>query len=205
MYPGFATVWLIHYQRLWNVIINRLLASVILMQLLMVLSEFRAISLCAKHSDMPTTAIGLQLHGFRSLYWISTVPAIFITLGFKMYCARKFNPAFDFYIPSQDELRAAHVHSQRADNAGNRLEKRFGHPALHQELFTPMVHANMTHLLSEVFQGKIGSAKTKLDEYGGTNVDAHVVAGGIKIAGIAEVSSAYPACVSMTDLNPECA
>ena len=51
-----------------------------------------------------------------------------------------------------------------------------------------MVHANMTHLLPEVFKGKIGSAETKLEEYGGTTVDAHVVAGGIKIAGIEEVS-----------------
>ncbi len=50
-----------------------------------------------------------------------------------------------------------------------------------------MVHANMTGLLSEVYSGKIGDVKTKLEEYGGTKMDARVVAGGIKIAGIEQV------------------
>ncbi|KAJ3557457.1 hypothetical protein NM688_g1463 [Phlebia brevispora] len=152
--------------RLWNVVMNRLLAAVMLMQALMVVT------------------IGLQ-QSLKPWYWVSTVPPLLIVLGFKIYCARAFNPAFNYYIPSQEELRAAQIYSN--DNARNRLEKRFGHPALHQELFTPMVHANMTHLLAEVFKGKIGSAQTKLDEYGGTKIDAHVVAGGIKIAGIEEV------------------
>lgn len=100
---------------------------------------------------------------------------------------RKFLRAFQFYIPTDEELREAHVHSKRADTVGNKLEKRFGHPALHAELFTPMVHASMTHLLSEVYSGKIGDVKTKLDDLGGNKVDARVVAGGIKIAGIDQV------------------
>ena len=82
----------------------------------------------------------------------------------------------------------AQVHSGRADNIGNRLEKRFGHPSMHAELFTPMVHANMTALLPQVFSGKISSTQTKLDEFGGTKMDTQVVAGGIKIAGIEQVS-----------------
>ena len=131
-------------------------------------------------------AIGLRF-GVKSFLWITAIPPIFIVLGFKIYCSRVFNPQFNFYIPTEDELRQAHVHSQRADIAGNRLEKRFGHPALHQELFTPMVHANMTALLTEVYKGKIGNAEAKLKEYGGTKVDAHVVAGGIRIAGIEQV------------------
>lgn len=131
-------------------------------------------------------AISLQLP-FLQWYWISTLPPILFVLAFKIYINRKFLSAFQYYIPSDEELREAYVHSKRADNAGNKLEKRFGHPALHAELFTPMVHANMTHLLSEVFAGKIGKTKTKLDDLGGNNVDAAVVAGGVKIAGIDEV------------------
>ena len=79
------------------------------------------------------------------------------------------------------------MHSQRNDNARNRLEKRFGHPALHSELFTPMVHANMTGLLSQVYHGKIKNVQTKVGDMGGQSMEAHVVAGGIKIAGIEEV------------------
>ena len=129
-----------------------------------------------------------------SFLWIIPLPPIFFILGFKVYLRKTFSEDFRYYIPTQEELRQAQVHSQRADNVKNRLEKRFGHPALHQELFTPMVHANMTNLLSEVYKGKIDNAQTKLNEYGGTQVDAHVVAGGIKIAGIAQVSlwSAFP-------------
>lgn len=136
-----------------------------------------------------SAALGLRL-GFGTFQWIAALPPILIILGFKIYCTRTFNAEFNYYLPTKEELRLAQVHSQRADNAGNRLERRFGHPALHQDLFTPMVHANMTALLAEVYKGKISNAETKLREYGGTKVDAHVVAGGIKIAGIEQVS--YP-------------
>lgn len=122
-----------------------------------------------------------------SFLWITAIPPIFIVIAFKIYCSKTFNPQFNYHIPTEEELREAHVHSQRADIAGNRLEKRFGHPALHQELFTPMVHADMTARLAEVYKGKIDNAEAKLNEYGGAKVDAHVVAGGIRIAGIAQV------------------
>ncbi|CCM03927.1 uncharacterized protein FIBRA_06079 [Fibroporia radiculosa] len=166
--------------RLWNVVINRLLASIILMQLIMVLT------------------IGLQ-YTFKSLYWLSTIPPIIFVFVFKIYLNRKFLHAFRYYIPTEEELREASVHSQRADTVGNKLEKRFGHPALNAELFTPMVHANMTHLLQEVFQGKIGSTKTHLDDLGGSRVDATVVAGGVKIAGIDERDLAYDPALYQRD------
>lgn len=54
-----------------------------------------------------------------------------------------------------------------------------------------MVHANMTHLLAEVFDGKIGSTKTALEDFGGNKVAAAVV-GGVRIAGIEEVSGICP-------------
>lgn len=163
------------------------------MQLLMVLSTSFQLTCTRMVVFNIIPAIGLQ-YTFKSFYWISTLPPILIILAFKIYLTRTFNRQFAFYVPSEEELHAAQIHSQRADRAGNRLEKRFGHPALHQELFTPMVHANMTGLLSQVYSGKIGNVQTKLDEYGGTQMDARVVAGGIKIAGIEQV------CVS--DLTP---
>jgi calcium permeable stress-gated cation channel len=45
----------------------------------------------------------------------------------------------------------------------------------------------MVPLLSQVFNGKIGSQQTKMTEMGGQKMDAAVVGGGIKIAGIQEV------------------
>jgi len=96
----------------------------------------------------------------------------------------RYLPAFRHFIPTQEEINAAKVHSERGDAKGNRLEKRFGHPALIAELFTPMLHAKMMSLLPQVYQGKISNDQAKLDEYGGQKMAAQIVPGGIKIAAI---------------------
>ncbi|KAJ7496910.1 hypothetical protein FB451DRAFT_1209236 [Mycena latifolia] len=150
--------------RLWNVVVNRLLFTVVLMQLLM------------------TLTIGLQ-YGFKSFTWVATLPPMLIIAGFKIYISRVFDSAFRYYIPTPEELAAAKIHSERADAKANKLEKRFGHPALHADLFTPMLHANMMGLLGQVYQGKIGRDQAKLNEYGGQKMEAQVVQG-IKIAAI---------------------
>ncbi|KAJ6624302.1 hypothetical protein B0H10DRAFT_2006745 [Mycena sp. CBHHK59/15] len=126
--------------RLWNVIINRILFSVLLMQCLMILT------------------IGLQL-SFRSVKMILAIPPIAMIFAFKIYMNRTFNKNFHYYLPSEDELRTTHVHSGRGDIARHRLENRFGHPSLHAELFTPMVHADTMPLLRQVYDGKIEEEK----------------------------------------------
>ncbi|KAF8908044.1 hypothetical protein CPB85DRAFT_1310572 [Mucidula mucida] len=159
--------------RLWNVVINRLLFCVMLMQALMVLT------------------IGLQ-DRFKSFLWISTIPPILIIIVFKWFITRKFIRSFSYYIPTQDELRTAKVHSGRGDVKGHRLENRFGHPALHAELFTPMLHADMLPLLRGVYGGAVTEDKTttKLKEYGGQRVDAQVI-DGLKIAAVAQKDLEY--------------
>jgi len=132
-------------------------------------------------------AIGLQ-YQFRSLQWLSSVPPILIVFFYKIYINRSYVPVFNYFSPTEDEIAAAKIHSERADHKGNKLEKRFGHPALNSELFTPMLHKDMMPLLSQVYQGKIGRGKTKMDEYGGQQMEAQVVPGGIKIAAIDQVS-----------------
>ena len=82
----------------------------------------------------------------------------------------------------------AKVHSERGDVRGGRLEKRFGHPALHAELFTPMLHAKMMHLLPQVYQGRIGQESFGMGEFGGQKMETSVVPGGIKIAAVQQVS-----------------
>ncbi|KAF9469984.1 hypothetical protein BDZ94DRAFT_1243684 [Collybia nuda] len=166
--------------RLWNVVINRLLFSVLLMQALMILT------------------IGLQ-YRFRSLQWLSTVPPALFIVVFKIYINRVHLPAFQYYIPTEEEIRLARVHSERADNRGNRLEKRFGHPALHADLFTPMLHAKMMPLLSQVYQGKLGTDEAKMDEYGGQKLEAQVVPGGIKIAAVSQNDLEYDPALYQRD------
>ncbi|KAF8839103.1 DUF221-domain-containing protein [Paxillus ammoniavirescens] len=166
--------------RLWNMMTNRLLVSVVLMQMLMVLT------------------IGLQ-YGFKSFMWVTTVPPMLFIIAFKIWLDKMFYEKFMYYMPSETELREAKVHSSRADASGNRLEKRFGHPALHAELFAPMVHAKMMPLLADVYKGKIGSDKAKLNEYGGQQMDAQIVEGGLRIAGIEQQDLEYDPALYQRD------
>src|SRR5690242_3649559 len=92
--------------------------------------------------------IGLQ-QGFRTFIWVSAVPPVFLIVAFKIYINRVFVPAFRYFTPTEAEIREAKVHSERADHKSNKLERRFGHPALHVELFTPMLHAKDMPLLSQ--------------------------------------------------------
>jgi hypothetical protein len=145
-----------------------------------------SVSRVSQHSNLLAIGLGFG-RNFKTFEWISTLPPILIVAIFKMYINRKFLPSFQHYIPSQQELQSAKIHSGQTDNTKNRLEKRFGHPALHSELFTPMLHAKMMPLLGQVYSGKIGSGKAKLEEYNGQKMDTHVVEGGIKIAAIEQV------------------
>src|SRR6266545_5339479 len=131
--------------------------------------------------------MGLQLR-FSSFQWIASIPPILIVFFYKIYINRTYLPAFNFYNATDEELRQAIVHSERSDHKSNRLERRFGHPALYLELFTPMLHKNMMPLLSHVYQGKIDTDKARLDEYGGQQMEAQIVPGGVKIAAIDQVN-----------------
>jgi calcium permeable stress-gated cation channel len=132
-------------------------------------------------------AIGLQ-YTFKSLLWLTTIPPIIIVMVFKVYINRAYNNKFKYFTSTEDEIRHAHVHSERADNTSDRLSKRFGHPALHADLFTPMLHSSLMPLLSEVYSGRIDRQQTKLNEYGGQKMEAQVIPGGIKIAAIEQVT-----------------
>lgn len=130
--------------------------------------------------------MGLQF-GWRNLHWVSALPPIVIIGIFKIYISRSYGTPSRYYSPTPAELSAAKTFSERQDGKSNRLSRRFGHPALHAELFTPMLHANMMPLLDQVFAGKLSNTKMKMSEMGGQKMDTTVVQGGIKIAGIAEV------------------
>jgi hypothetical protein len=152
------------------------------MQALMILSKPLPY-LCTGVIAHRCAAVGLQ-YGFRSLLWLISIPPILIVIAFKVYVNHAYNRHFKYFTPTDDEIRNAHVHSETADNSGNRLEKRFCHPALQMELFTPMLHSKMMPLLSEIYKGRINLEKAALNEYGGQKIDASLVPGGIRIAAI---------------------
>jgi len=140
--------------RLWNVVVNRVLAGLVLMQLLMVLS------------------IGLQ----KGWYWaIGMAPPVLMMVVFKVILVRRFDARFRWFIPTQQEIHETHHHN--ADARKHRLERRFGHPSLHEPLFTPQLHKGVQHLLPTIYNGRIGQTNGRVD---GNQVEAKQVEGGLR-------------------------
>ncbi|KAF8520851.1 DUF221-domain-containing protein [Gautieria morchelliformis] len=166
--------------RLWNVVVNRLLVSVVLMQCLM------------------TLTMGLQL-GWRTFEWVATIPPIIFIIFFKAYLSRTFSSQYRYYVPSESDVANSKVHSERADNRGQRLANRFGHPALHADLFTPMLHARMMPLLPQVYHGRLATQETKLNEYGGEKIEAQVTPSGVKIASVDQRDLEYDPALYQRD------
>jgi calcium permeable stress-gated cation channel len=110
-------------------------------------------------------AIGLQYgdYGWKSFAWVAGIPPFIIAILFKVYIVRMFSRPYRYYPRMEYELRNARVRSERGDIKGNRPEKRFGHPALHAELFTPMLHASMMPLLAQVYSGRLYSLQNEVE------------------------------------------
>ncbi|WWD20826.1 hypothetical protein CI109_105303 [Kwoniella shandongensis] len=118
--------------RMWNVYVNRLLSSCILMQLLMVLTT-----------------------GLIRSQWldcIAAAPPVLIVIGFKIYLSRTFEQQFRYYEPSPQEFEQEKVNSMSEKRTRHsEMEKRFLHPALqHDKLYTVMVHKSQETLAREV-------------------------------------------------------
>ena len=140
----------------------------------------------AIYSLIASLAMGLQL-GWKTFEWAATLPPIIGVVVFKAYISRTFSGQFRYYIPSEQDVANSKVHSERADHKGNRLANRFGDPALHADLFTPMLHARMMHLLPEVYRGRLSTQETKMNEYGGEKMEAQITPNGVKIASVEQV------------------
>lgn len=102
-------------------------------------------ALCVMNVLMCLT-IGLQLGWINS---IAALPPIALTLAFKLFLKARFDAKFLFFIPNQ--LEAAEIRDHLADSRKNRLERRFGHPALTAPLYTPMLHKDHVRFLSELY------------------------------------------------------
>lgn len=94
--------------------------------------------------------IGLQEGWYRS---ISCFPPVLLVLVFKIVLSRKFDERYNWYLPSDQEVAEAVVH--RSDARKGRLHKRFGNPALTDDLFTPTIHKESQHLLPQIYRGRM--------------------------------------------------
>ncbi|KAL1924150.1 uncharacterized protein VTP21DRAFT_7185 [Calcarisporiella thermophila] len=120
---------------IWRVLFNRIVFSLILYQIIM---------------------IGVMNIKGANYLSIILIPLPIITLGFKFLCRRWFDPKCRYYEGSPEEGNAT---SARPDLQDEQLSRKYGHPAVWQELFTPMVHADTKHLLGKVFKGHIASSE----------------------------------------------
>ncbi|KAI5480148.1 hypothetical protein MNV49_001808 [Pseudohyphozyma bogoriensis] len=148
-----VSIWVYKYQlmyvfvsrvetggRLWRVAVNRVLVALVLMHALMLLT------------------VGLQLGWYNS---ISLVPCAFMVLIFKLVLKNQFDMRFQWFIPSEQEMQETYLH--QADARKGRLQKRFGHPSLHDPLFTPMLHKDTQHLLPTIYSGRVGQGHGAVD------------------------------------------
>ena len=83
-------------------------------------------------------------------------PAPLLMVVFKWYCMKVFDDDIRYYVhgPMRDRENLA-VGSEARNT--NELGSKFGHPALHKPLITPMVDAKARHVLGQVYRGRLNS------------------------------------------------
>ncbi|KAG0155222.1 hypothetical protein PDIDSM_796 [Penicillium digitatum] len=123
----------------WRVLFNRLIFASILSNVI--------IALVAKSSGT-----------WDMVFCVAPLP--FLMIGFKIYCMKKFDSDCEFYNRANlNDFEALGVNP--ADKkASDRLNTKFGHPALYKPLLTPMVHAKAAAALKEIYQGRLDQGET---------------------------------------------
>ncbi|KAI8379715.1 uncharacterized protein BYT42DRAFT_569744 [Radiomyces spectabilis] len=116
--------------QIWRLLINRLLASTLLYQIVM---------------------IGiLNLKGAR-VPSVITVPLPILTLLFKWYCRRRFDPQVYYYMPSVENHVSSVDPSRKWNESKHAAGLRFGDPAFFAELPIPMIHERVRHLIPRLY------------------------------------------------------
>ncbi|KAG2219661.1 hypothetical protein INT45_011845 [Circinella minor] len=121
--------------QIWRVLVNRLLVSAILFQVIMILV--------------------LNFKGATGPAYIM-IPLPIITLLFKFYCRHKFDPHV-YYIQEDYMDQEKHQEYSTRPRSGyfpdmkHNIQIRFGEPSFLSELPIPMVHDRVQHLLPRLF------------------------------------------------------
>lgn len=123
----------------WRVLFNRLIFATILANVI--------IALVAKSSGT-----------WNMVFCVAPLP--FLMIGFKIYCMKTFDSDCEFYNRanlSDAEALGANTSDKKASD---RLNTKFGHPALYKPLLTPMVHAKAAAALKEIYRGRLDQGDT---------------------------------------------
>ncbi|KAJ5648196.1 hypothetical protein N7490_004568 [Penicillium lividum] len=83
------------------------------------------------------------------------IPLLFIMIGFKIYCSRTFDADCEYYNRANLNDAEALGPTKSDKKAADRLNAKFGHPALYKALMTPMVHARAAETLKKIYQGRL--------------------------------------------------
>lgn len=83
------------------------------------------------------------------------LPLPFLMLGFKFYCMKTFDDDCQFYNRASLNDAEALGATKSSKKAADRLNAKFGHPALYKPLMTPMVHARAAETLKQIYQGRL--------------------------------------------------
>lgn len=88
------------------------------------------------------------------------IPLPFLMLGFKFYCMKSFDSECEYYNrANMTDAEALGPSKPGNKKASDRLNSKFGHPALYKPLMTPMVHAKAAAALKEIYQGRLDSGE----------------------------------------------
>ncbi|CAG8137374.1 unnamed protein product [Penicillium nalgiovense] len=118
----------------WRVLFNRLIFATILANVI--------IALVAKSSGT-----------WNMVFCV--IPLPFLMIGFKIYCMKTFDSDIEFYNRANLTDAEALGASTSDKKASDRLNAKFGHPALYKPLLTPMVHAKAAEALKDIYQGRL--------------------------------------------------
>ncbi|EPS29851.1 hypothetical protein PDE_04801 [Penicillium oxalicum 114-2] len=83
------------------------------------------------------------------------VPLPLLMLAFKFYCMKTFDDDIAYFNRANLTDAEAVGVSKMSKKAGDRLNSKFGHPALYKALMTPMVHAKAAEALRQIYQGRL--------------------------------------------------
>ncbi|KAI8140616.1 hypothetical protein BJV82DRAFT_621820 [Fennellomyces sp. T-0311] len=112
--------------QIWRVLVNRLLVSSILFQVVMILV------LNFKGATGPAYAM---------------IPLPIFTVLFKLYCRHRFDPNVYYIQENEEQQRTFYIFNKARQD----LQTRFGDPAFLSELPIPMVHDRVRHLLPKIY------------------------------------------------------
>ena len=120
----------------WRMLFNRFIFAMILANCII------ALTLKANGSWVMVAAMG---------------PLPILVVGFKIYCARTFDDQNEFYtkalLRDPEHLKLSSDGS-KPKRISDRVASKFGHPALHAKLMTPMVHAKAQAVLKDIYHGR---------------------------------------------------